>query len=233
MSIPRRPGNGDISHDTFHFERTLIRAGYSRVAGLDEAGRGPLAGPVVAAGVILPEDCDYSRFKDSKTLTAASRQDLYAYLQECGARIGCSVVSPEEIDRINILQASLQAMARSVAELAEQVEKGPDFLLVDGKFTAPVKLPQQALVKGESRSASIAAASIIAKVVRDRIMAAYHQEFPEYNFAQNKGYPTRDHRQAIERHGPCSIHRRTFKGVREFIDDDAADAACSRQQQLW
>jgi len=218
--------------DTFHYERTLIRAGYSAVAGVDEAGRGPLAGPVVAACVILPPTCEYSRFKDSKVLTAAGREALYGYLQRCGARIGFSAVSPEEIDRINILQASLVAMARSVALLDGQEGTGPDFLLVDGKFTAPVELPQQALVKGESKSASIAAASIVAKVVRDRLMGEYHGEFPEYNFEQNKGYPTKDHRRAIERHGPCAIHRRTFKGVREFLDDREMRKPL-KQKPLW
>lgn len=205
------------SPDTFHYERTLIRAGYPLVAGVDEAGRGPLAGPVVAGCVILPDDCRYSLFKDSKVLTAAKRQSLYAYLHECGARIGYAVVAPDEIDRINILQASLQAMARAVAQLAEQEEHGPDFLLVDGTFPTPVELPQQTLIKGESKSASIAAASIVAKVVRDQLMAEYHQQFSAYDFARNKGYPTREHRRAIERHGPCSIHRKTFKGVREFL----------------
>jgi len=220
------------STDTFHYERTLIRAGYPMVAGVDEAGRGPLAGPVVAGCVILPDDCEYTRFKDSKVLTAARRQSLYEYLQGCGAKIGFAVVSPEEIDRLNILQASLQAMARAVAQLAAREGREPDFLLVDGKFSAPVDLPQQALVKGESKSASIAAGSIVAKVVRDQLMEQYHQEFSEYNFAQNKGYPTKDHRRAIERHGPCSIHRKTFKGVREFIQDNVV---INKQQQkpLW
>lgn len=219
------------SPDTFHYERSLIRSGYTQVAGVDEAGRGPLAGPVVAGCVILPDNCDYSRFKDSKVLTPEARQTLYDYLYECGAKIGFSIVEAGEIDRINILQASLQAMARSVAHLAEQ-KKGPDYLLVDGKFTAPVDLPQEALVKGESKSASIAAASIIAKVTRDRLMADYHLEFPLYNFVQNKGYPTKEHRRAIEQHGPCSIHRRTFKGVREHLRN--MGNKCQQQQQpLW
>lgn len=217
--------------DTFYYERALIGSGYMSVAGVDEAGRGPLAGPVVASCVILPDNCEYFRFKDSKILTAKTRQSLFEYLYECGAKIGLSVVDAEEIDQINILQASLQAMARAVAELAEQ-DDGPDYLLVDGKFTAPVDLPQEALVKGESKSASIAAASIIAKVTRDRLMAEYHQEFPQYNFAQNKGYPTKDHRRAIEKHGPCVIHRKTFKGVREHVGD--MNNSCNqRQQPLW
>jgi ribonuclease HII len=221
-----------FSTDTFHYERALIRSGYPLVAGVDEAGRGPLAGPVVAGCVILSENCEYTRFKDSKVLTPARRQKLYEYLHDCGAKIGFAIVSPEEIDRINILQASLQAMARAVKKLAEREEQGPDFLLVDGKFTAPMELPQQALVKGESKSASIAAASIIAKVVRDQLMAEYHQEFPEYNFARNKGYPTKEHRRAIEHHGPCTIHRKTFKGVREYFKDNDA-ASSPHRQPLW
>ncbi len=218
-----------FSTDTFHHERTLIRSGYPLVAGVDEAGRGPLAGPVVAGCVILPENCKYSRFKDSKVLTSTRRQSLYEYLHECGAKIGFAIVSPEEIDKVNILQASLLAMARAVIHLTEREGQGPDFLLVDGKFTTPMQLPQQALIKGESKSASIAAASIIAKVVRDQLMADYHQEFPEYNFIQHKGYPTKEHRHALENHGPCTIHRKTFKGVREFFDN--SDADCSRHQQ--
>ena len=221
-----------ISSDTFHYERALIRAGYPSVAGVDEAGRGPLAGPVVAGCVILPDSCEYTRFKDSKVLSAARRQSLYEYLHECGAQIGFSIVSPEEIDQVNILQASLLAMARAVAHLAEKEKKGPDFLLVDGKFTAPLELPQKALIKGESKSASIAAASIIAKVVRDQLMVDYHQEFPNYNFAKHKGYPTKEHRRALEYHGPCSIHRKTFKGVREFFDDNG-ELCFKDQQPLW
>ena len=219
-------------NDTFQFERLLTRRGFKRIAGTDEVGRGPLAGPVVAGCVILPDSCEYTRFKDSKVLTAAKREALYEYLHECGAQIGVSIVSPGEIDQVNILQASLLAMARAVAHLAEKEKNWPDFLLVDGKFTAPLELPQKALVKGESKSASIAAASIIAKVVRDQLMVEYHKEFPKYNFAQHKGYPTKEHRRAIERYGPCSIHRKTFKGVREFLDD-SGDVCSQDQQPLW
>jgi ribonuclease HII len=217
--------------DTFHFERSLIGSGYGSVAGVDEAGRGPLAGPVVAGCVVLPPDCAYHRFKDSKKLSAAARQDLFAELHHCGAVIGYAEVSHQEIDRINILQASLKAMAKAVAQLAGKLAAGPDYLLVDGTFPAPVSLPQKALVKGESKSASIAAASIIAKVVRDRLMEEYHAQFPEYNFLQNKGYATADHRRAIELFGPCAIHRRTFKGVREFVNDAAGHVP--RQKGLW
>ncbi len=218
-----RPG------DTFHYELSLARQGFTDIAGLDEAGRGPLAGPVVAACVILPRDCDHGRFRDSKKLSARQRQELYRYVHDCGARIGVSVVEAAEIDALNILQASLQAMKRAAeACLADGL---PGFLLVDGKFTVPMELPQMALVRGESKSASIAAASIVAKETRDRLMEEYHHRYPVYNFLRNKGYPTREHRQALAAHGPCEIHRRTFRGVREFFDADAAGPP--RQQGLW
>jgi ribonuclease HII len=218
--------------DTFSFERALIRAGCDRVAGVDEAGRGPLAGPVVAGCVILPFDCDYQLFKDSKQLAAADRESLFDLLHDCGAGIGYAVISPEEIDRVNILQASLRAMAGAMMHLASRIGKKPNFLLVDGRFTVPVDLPQHTLTRGESKSASIAAASIIAKVIRDRLMADYHQQFPEYNFLQNKGYPTEEHRRRIELHGPCPIHRRTFKGVREYLGRRREDGE-PRQRGLW
>ncbi|HEB50286.1 MAG TPA: ribonuclease HII [Desulfobulbus sp.] len=219
---------GDEAVDTFHYEKDLVRQGFTDIAGLDEAGRGPLAGPVVAACVILPPACDYGRFRDSKQLSARRRRELHAYVLDCGARIGVSVVDAAEIDRLNILQASLQAMKRA-AEAC--LDSGlPGFLLVDGKFTVPMALPQLALVKGESRSASIAAASIVAKETRDRLMEQYHRQYPVYNFLRNKGYPTREHRQALVEHGPCPIHRRTFRGVREFFEDTSASP---QQQGLW
>lgn len=199
--------------DSFSFERDLSQRGYCNVAGVDEAGRGPLAGPVVAACVILPKDCDYLRFKDSKKLTPAARRRLYDELQQIDALIGVGTVSEKEIDQINILQASLLAMKMAV----ESLPVVSDFLLVDGKFPVPMPLPQQPLVKGESRSASIAAASIIAKVTRDALMEEYHQQYPEYNFAKHKGYPTAEHRRVIRDLGPCKIHRLSFKGVREHI----------------
>ena len=182
--------------------------------------------------MVLPQNCEYHHFKDSKKLRAPERQHLFDLLQTCGAKIGYAVVSPEEIDQINILQASLAAMARAVSHLARQCKEEPDFLLVDGKFTAPVNLPQEALVRGESKSASIAAASIIAKVTRDKLMDTYHEQYPVYNFKQNKGYPTAAHRSAIKTHGPCEIHRRTFKGVREYLPDIQTDKE-NRQVKIW
>ena len=197
--------------DTFAIERSLISQGYATVAGTDEAGRGPLAGPVVAACVILPPHCDYQQFQDSKKLSATVRMELVQRLVAIEAAIGVGIVSPSEIDRLNILQASLLAMRKAV----ERLPLLPDFLLVDGKFTVPMAVPQKALVKGDSRSASISAASIVAKVTRDAIMEQYHHEYPQYNFARHKGYPTAEHCRVIREIGPCPIHRQSFKPVRD------------------
>lgn len=219
--------------DTFHYERTLSDQGFSMVAGVDEAGRGPLAGPVVAACVVLPETCEYHRFQDSKKLSSRQRFELFDYLHSIDrAHIGVSIVEPDEIDAINILQASLKAMKKSVYHLAERSGgRLPSFLLIDGKFEAPIDLPQKALVKGESKSASIAAASIVAKVTRDRIMEQLHLEYPAYNLAKNKGYPTKAHRQAIETYGPSPIHRKSFKGVKEHCERPLNETF--RQETLW
>ena len=218
----------DQAGDTYFYERNLVSQGFTAVAGVDEAGRGPLAGPVVAGCVVLEPDCPYLSFKDSKKLSADQRDKLFACLYESGAAIGIGTASAEEIDRINILQASLLAMKRAVQNCSTQ----PGFLLVDGTFTVPLNLPQQPLVKGESRSASIAAASIVAKVTRDRLMAQYHELYPQYNLNQHKGYPTKAHRQLIADHGPAPIHRKTFKGVREFCPD-FSPAKKAQQSSLW
>lgn len=202
-----------VETDSFSYERELFRQDFGLVAGTDEAGRGPLAGPVVAACVVLPAGCDFTRFRDSKKTSPAERARLFDLLREIGADIGVGHGTVDDIDQINILQASLLAMKRSVEGLA----CAPDFLLVDGKFPVPLFLPQKSLIKGESRSASIAAASIVAKEVRDRLMEEYHQQFPQYNFAGHKGYPTAEHRRLLQKYGPCEIHRRTFKGVREYF----------------
>ncbi|MCL1980681.1 MAG: ribonuclease HII [Proteobacteria bacterium] len=206
--------------DTFSVERQFYGHGASLVAGLDEAGRGPLAGPVVAACAILPKDCDYQPFRDSKQLTAPQREQLFALLQENGALVGIGMADPREIEAINILQASLLAMQRALAEcVANNHGRMPDVLLVDGRHRAPVTIQQLTLIKGESKSASIAAASIIAKVTRDRLMAEAHRCYPQYGFDRHQGYPTKAHRQAIAMHGPCPLHRRTFRGVVEFLPE--------------
>ena len=199
------------ARDTFAIERSLLSQGYATVAGTDEAGRGPLAGPVVAACVILPPRCEYQQFQDSKTLSAKARRELADRLVAMGAEIGVGIVSAPEIDRLNILHASLLAMKKAVEELPVL----PDFLLVDGKFTVPMAVAQKAYVKGDSRSASISAASIVAKVTRDAVMEQYHLEYPQYNFARHKGYPTAEHRRIIREIGPCPIHRQSFKPVRD------------------
>ena len=203
----------DPEPDTYSLERCLRQNGYQCIGGLDEAGRGPLAGPVVAACVILEEHGDHSGFVDSKVINAENRSRLYTELQNTGAKIGVGMVSETDIDRFNILQASLLAMKKAVLAMPLQ----PDFLLVDGNQKIPMTIPQQTLVKGESKSASIAAASIVAKVLRDELMNQYHLQYPQYNFIQNRGYATLEHRQAIKTHGPCAIHRRSFKCVKEFI----------------
>ncbi len=207
--------------DTFQFERSLYSQGYSNVAGVDEAGRGPLAGPVVAACVILPQSCDYRLFKDSKLLTARRRAVLFDILQANDSLIGIGIAGPREIEQINILQASLLAMKRAVEDCAG-VNNGcsPEYLLVDGTFQVPTPISQRTLIKGESKSASIAAASIIAKVTRDRFMVECHRQYPQYGFLRHQGYPTKEHRVAISRYGPCPLHRRTFRGVIEFLDNN-------------
>lgn len=188
------------------------------VAGVDEAGRGPLAGPVVAACVVLPQDCVSHPFRDSKKLTRRQREQLFALLHSNGARIGIGLADPREIEELNILQASLLAMQRAVLACTEADGRtAPDYLLVDGTFQVPSAVQQRTLVKGESKSASIAAASIIAKVTRDRLMAEAHCRYPQYGFHRHQGYPTREHREAIRMHGPCPLHRRTFRGVAEYV----------------
>ncbi len=203
------------SQDNFSLERILYARGMVRIAGCDEAGRGPLAGPVVAAAVVLPTNCSHSVFLDSKILRPEKRGELEKLLYALDTAIGIGIVSEQQIDRINILQASLLAMKLAVENMPTPP---PDFILVDGKFTIPLAISQEAFIKGESKSASIAAASILAKVARDRLMVSLHDQYPVYNFTKNKGYPTREHRLAIATHGPCPVHRLTFRGVREYVE---------------
>jgi ribonuclease HII len=219
--------------DTFFYERELYRRGMNLVAGIDEAGRGPLAGPVVAACVILPRDCTYQVFQDSKKLTERRRVQLFEVLQHNGALIGIGLAGPREIEKLNILQASLLAMKRALIECTV-ASNGcpPDYLLVDGGFRIPVAIDQLTLVKGESKSASVAAASIIAKVTRDRLMAEAHHCYPQFGFHRHQGYPTKEHRQAISCHGPCPLHRRTFRGVKEFLAA-ATPVSTPSQHGLW
>ena len=188
------------------FERACWSEGISVVAGVDEAGRGPLAGPVVAAAVVMPRDSMIPGIQDSKRLSASRREALFRLIQREAQAIGIGVVSEKEIDAINILQASLKAMAIAVGKLALE----PDQVLVDGIFVPDIQCRVRAIVRGDRKCYSIAAASIVAKVTRDRIMVEYDRIYQQYGFARNKGYPTFQHRTAIHLFGPCEIHRKTF-----------------------
>jgi ribonuclease HII len=188
------------------FEKLAYGDGYRCIAGVDEAGRGPLAGPVVAAAVIFPPAYQNSEINDSKKLTVRKRDELYKVISLDAIAVGVGVAEADVIDRINILRASLQAMREAVLDLSTV----PDFIMIDGLHTIDVNTPQRALVKGDALSVSIAAASIIAKVSRDRIMEMYHRQFPQYNFLQNKGYGTAEHRKILQEIGMCKIHRRSF-----------------------
>lgn len=189
------------------FERNARKSGYVSIAGIDEAGRGPLAGPVVAAAVILPPDYGHPEITDSKKLTPRQRERLSEVIQQEAVSIGIGVSEAPLIDAVNILQATLAAMKEAVLGLFPP----PDYLLIDGLHRIPLAVPQEAIVGGDRRSVSIAAASIVAKVSRDRIMEMYHRQFPQYNFLRNKGYGTLEHRQAIAKYGRCKIHRHTFR----------------------
>lgn len=196
-----------------HFEEQAKRRGYQAVAGIDEAGRGPLAGPVVAAAVILPPVFDLPGLTDSKQLTHGHRERLFRLIRLQALAVGLGVASAAEVDQLNILQATLRAMSLAVGRLKVR----PDFLLVDGNTPVPLPVHQKTLVQGDARSLSVAAASVVAKVVRDRMMGGYDRRYPGYGFAEHKGYGSAAHREAIGRLGPSPLHRRTFGGVREHF----------------
>lgn len=195
--------------DLYSFERQAAKSGFHHVAGIDEAGRGPLAGPVVAAAVILRPNQTISGVNDSKKLSERRREVLYDLIMGEALTVGIGTADAATIDEINILQATRQAMLSAVQSLLPQ----PDCLLIDGITTIASFLPQTTIKQGDSRSASIAAASIIAKVTRDRLMLQYDQQFPDYGFARHKGYGSIQHLNALQQHGPCPIHRLTFAGV--------------------
>jgi ribonuclease HII len=195
--------NSEIS---LRYEQDLWQSGALRVAGVDEAGRGPLAGPVVAAAVIFPVRCVLAGVDDSKKLSPGRREELYAEIQTRALGIGVGIVDNEEIDRINILQATFKAMRVALDSLAVP----PDHVLVDGNRFAAGALPFTTIVHGDALCQAIAAASIIAKVTRDRIMCEQDALYPAYGFARHKGYGTAEHRAAIAQHGLCIIHRRSF-----------------------
>lgn len=202
---------GAVAVDLGRFERELRAQGFTRIAGVDEAGRGALAGPLVAAAVILPADFDLDGLADSKTLTPAEREELYARI--LGGALAWSIrrCSPGRIDRRGLHRMNLWLLRRCVRTLPVE----PDYALTDGFSVGRLPIPTLSIRKGDAVVASVAAASILAKVTRDRVMDRYHRRFPEYGFDRNRGYGTREHLAAIREHGPCSIHRCSFAGVGE------------------
>lgn len=193
------------------FERQCYEKGYTLVAGIDEVGRGPLAGPVVTSVVILPLNCKIEGVNDSKKLSAKKREELFEVICEKAVDYAFGVVSPARIDEINILQATYEAMGLAIHKLKRQ----PDFVLADAVTIPRIGMPQKGIIKGDAKSMSIAAASILAKVTRDRMMEEFHEIYPEYAFAGNKGYGSAEHIAAIREHGICPIHRHSF--VKNFV----------------
>ena len=201
----------------FSYERNLQLSGYQLIAGIDEAGRGPLAGPVVAAAVIfnfteVPEELKF--LADSKKLSARRRESFSKIIMARAENFGIGICDHQTIDRLNILQATFLAMKKALTALSVN----PDIILVDGQLPLPnYSAPQQAIINGDNIIFSIAAASVLAKVARDRFMTAMHERYPQYGFRQHKGYGTKLHMDALQLHGPCEIHRRTFRPVRDFF----------------
>lgn len=209
-----------MAKPTFEYENQLANSGFIKICGLDEVGRGPLAGPVVAAAVIINTELfkDPSKFKgvdDSKKLSAKSREKWYGILTKCAqVRWAIGIVSEKIIDKINILEATKVAMLDAIKKIGLQ----PDFLLIDGSFTLEISdLNQKAIPKGDAKVISIAAASIIAKVTRDRMMQRAHEDYPEYGFDKHKGYGTALHYEMIKKFGPCAIHRRSFEPIKSLM----------------
>jgi ribonuclease HII len=210
-SAGHRPAGAGKLPD-WRLEQDLAARGFRRIAGVDEAGRGPLAGPVVVAAVILPLGWQPPvKVDDSKRLTAQQREAAYVAVRQAAVMWRATAVSADEIDRVNILAATMLGMSRAV----QRMDPPPDFVLVDGNKKPAVPCGCEAVVQGDGRSVSIAAASIIAKVARDRIMEVYDRRYPQYGFAQHKGYPTAAHRALLDVFGPSPIHRRSFRGKRE------------------
>jgi len=214
-----RPGRiGDLfgeelAADPLFFERRARGAGYACIAGLDEAGRGPLAGAVVAAAVVLPEGLLIPGLTDSKQVPERSRDRLFDVIRSQAVCFGIGIADERTIEEVNILQATIIAMELALGQLSPR----PDYLLLDAITLPRVPLPQNPLIKGDCRSHSIAAASILAKVTRDRMMLALHAKYPEYNFQKHKGYGTKEHLMLISKHGPCEAHRRTFNPVARML----------------
>lgn len=191
----------------YEFEKAAVNSGFSCICGVDEAGRGPLAGPVCAAAVILPEGAVIEGLDDSKKLTEKKRERLYDVIKETAVAYSVAYGTLEEIETVNILEATYLAMNRAI----EGLNLKPDFALIDGnRVPRGIKIPCETIVKGDSKSMSVAAASVLAKVTRDRLMLEYDKKYPEYNFKKHKGYGTKEHTELIKQYGPCEIHRLSF-----------------------
>ncbi|MBN1592213.1 MAG: ribonuclease HII [Candidatus Coatesbacteria bacterium] len=211
--------NSESTGAMWAFDERVRAEGYEFVAGVDEVGRGCLAGPVVAAAVILPREFRDDRIRDSKQLTANAREELFGIITDRALSYGVGIIPPKTIDAINILQAALLAMAKAIRELRQT----PDIMLVDGNRKIPDHIRQVTVVKGDSKSLSIAAASIVAKVWRDRLMCEFDSQYPHYGFAGNKGYGSKAHVDSLRLHGPCAIHRESFSPVRRAIESSAGE----------
>ncbi len=203
----------DKQEEMLQIERYFWEQGTQYIAGIDEVGRGPLAGPVVAAAVVLPKDFDVLGINDSKQLSSAKRELLFEQIQEAALAIGIGVKDHHVIDHVNIYEATKLAMIEAVQQLPVQ----PEQLLIDAMHL-PVSIPQESFIKGDAKSLSIAAASIIAKVTRDRMMADYDDLYPGYNFSKNAGYGTKAHLEGLEKQGACPIHRKTFAPVKNLLN---------------
>ncbi len=191
----------------YEFEKAAVNSGFSCICGVDEAGRGPLAGPVCAAAVILPEGAVIEGLDDSKKLTEKKREKLYDIIKETAVAYSVAYGTLEEIESVNILEATYLAMNRAIEGLSVK----PDFALIDGnRVPRGINIPCETIVKGDSKSMSVAAASVLAKVTRDRLMLEYDKKYPEYNFKKHKGYGTKEHTELIKQYGPCEIHRLSF-----------------------
>ena len=195
------------------YEKELYQAGYQTIAGIDEVGRGPLAGPVVAAAVILPPGCKIKGLNDSKKIPKKKHQDIYQAVMDKALAVGVGLIDNEIIDQVNIYEATKLAMKDALSKLSLK----PDYLLIDA-MKLDIDIPQESIIKGDANSLSIAAASIVAKVTRDKLMADYDKEFPGYDFAKNAGYGTKSHLQGLERNGVTPIHRKTFEPVKSMCE---------------
>lgn len=204
---------GELACDPLFFEARARASGFTCIAGLDEAGRGPLAGPVVAAAVVLPDGLLVPGLTDSKQVPEQERERLFDVIRKQAICFGIGVVDEQTIDEVNILQATIIAMERALAPLNPR----PDYLLLDAITLPRIALPQNPLIKGDSRSHSISAASILAKVARDRLMLELHEKYPQYNFRKHKGYGTNEHLALLREHGPCDAHRKTFNPVARML----------------